>query len=90
MGFFDSIANSVESGITSKAQSTVTNKIYSVGSKSNKQTSQQNINTENAIKVTIEFKDRIVTISSPSVSMSQINGSSTNFQFIGTPVTTKK
>lgn len=92
MGFLDSIESSVESSIQSKAQSAVTKKIYSVGS-TGKQTANQNQqqnSTETAIKVTIEFKDRIVTIAAPAVVQMPNPNGNTNFQIIGKPAVSKK
>ncbi len=94
MGFLDSIASSVENSVKSKAESKITQKIYSTGSNMGQKATQNKQQTtptvENAIKVTIEFKDRVVTITSPVISQSSDSNGNTNFQIIGKPNVAKK
>ena len=95
MGFLDSITSSVENNIKSKAESEIASKASSTVSNTkpkptqNQQTSTQT-SAENAVKVTIEFKDRTITINGPSIYQSPSSNGNTNFQIIGKPNIAKK
>ncbi|MGC8479889.1 MAG: hypothetical protein ACP5M9_04495 [Candidatus Micrarchaeia archaeon] len=94
MGFLDSIGSTIESGIQGKAEQQITKKIYGQGASQNKQ-ANQNVNTtqnktENVIKVTIGYSDKVVSIDTPSVSQVYSPDGTATFKVIGKPMTTPK